>query len=357
MTALMCLSWTEHRPGNRLLEPVMETFYSPVTKAYIHSYEPLRLYVYDYHQYPYNTLNVLVKAKIFEDVRYSEGRYLFTLVDEPEAADLFVFPCDLNYFEKREEQIYDRLHFYEGNEGRHVFFDHRDEPEPFPNDNSIRLKASLHQRHVCETVICIPYVEVVDNFFWYFREPRRIKYELSFIGERTDFRERILDSLNNSFGSSYFRLRENFFHSGYLQFSEAELRSEETPVAKRALREQFITISRESKFVLALRGYGLNSFRFFESLALGVPPILVSEDCALPYTHLVDYDEICIRIEEGEEAVERIKEAVHHQDDAAYAAMCRAGRLHYDTFFSAKNYLFLLYDALRKASSRAAIEH
>ncbi|HEX6715458.1 MAG TPA: exostosin family protein [Pyrinomonadaceae bacterium] len=328
----------------------METFCSPVTKAYIHSYKPLRLYVYDYQNFPYGTLNVLVKAKVFDDARYSEGRHLFRLVEEPDDADFFVFPCDLNYFENREEQIYEHLHFYDGNESRHVFFDHRDRPEPFPKDNSIRFKASLHQAYVSDVVICIPYVEPVDNFFWYLLARRSIKYQLSFVGSGTPFRERILESLK-SIDPSYFKLRKHFFHGGYLQFEGARrMTEEETPSVKRALREEYINISLQSKFVLALRGYGLNSFRFFEALSLGVPPILVSRDCALPYTNLVNYDDICIRIDESDaDLVERIKEAVYSTDEDTYLNMCRAGRLYYDGFFSSRNYLYLLYNALRRA--------
>lgn len=324
-----------------------QAFYSPVTKAYVHSYEPLRLYIYDHRDYPYNTLNVLVKALVLDDARYREGR---TLVEEPEAADLFVFPCDLNYFEKREEQVYDSLEFLVGNERRHISFDHRDQADPFPADTSIRLKVSLHRRQVSNTLVCIPYVEMVDNFFWYFRQPRRIKYDLSFMGEWSAFREQRFATLSSTFESVYFRLQEHFFHGGYLQFRDGKPVIEERPEVKRALREEFIDVSRQSKFILALRGYGLNSFRFFEALSLGVPPVLVSDDCALPYAHLIDYDRFCVRVDEHDAAVvERIKEAVHGTDEETYEEMCRSCRLHYDTFFSAKNFLFLLYDALCKA--------
>jgi hypothetical protein len=327
-----------------------QAFYSPVTKAYVHSYEPLRLYIYDHRSYPYDTLNVLVKALVFEDARYREGRYLFTQAEEPEAADLFIFPCDLNYFEGRENEVYDLLEFFSGNERRHVFFDHRDQTDPFPSDISIRLKVSLHRWQVSNTLICIPYLEMVDNFFWYLRRPREIKYELSFLGEWTPLREQMVSALGGTIEPVYFRLREKFFHTGYLQFSDGKPVVKEGSAGKRALREEFIEVSLQSKFVLALRGYGLNSFRFFESLSLGVPPILVSDDCALPYAHLIDYEKFCIRVEaHDDDAVGRIREAVYCTRDETYAEMCRAGRLHFDTFFSAKNFLYLLYDALYMA--------
>lgn len=325
-------------------------FLSPVTRAFVHGYEPLRLYVYDHRFYPYDALNALVKSLAFDDPRYRAGRHLFRLVEEPESADLFVFPCDLNYFEGREEQVYGVLDYYAGNERRHVFFDHRDQTEPFPPEDSIRLKVSLHGRQVSDTLICIPYVEMVDNFFWHFIRPREIKYALSFIGEWSEFRAEVLERLSGAPRPVYFRLRESFFHRGYLQFNGGKPVPDEPAAVKRRLREEFIDVSRQSKFVLCPRGYGLNSFRFFESLSLGVPPILVSDDCALPFADAVDYEKFCFRVEAGDrDWVGRIREAVRDAGGEAYAEMCRSARLHYDTFFSAGNYLFLLYEALRRA--------
>jgi hypothetical protein len=244
-------------------------FFSPATGAFVHSYKGLRLYIYEHRHFPYHALNPLVKSLLYEDARFLEGRYLFEVCERADEADLFVFPCDLNYFEHREEYVYEYLDHFQQHPERHLFFDHRDQPEPFPPQSSIRLKVSLHRKQVSDTLICIPYMEMVDNLFWYLLRPRTLKYDLSFIGERTDFRERMTDAVGQLVPSSYFRLRDSFYHEGYLQYNPCHA-SVGPPVdimTKRSQREEFINITLQSRFVLALRGYGLNSFRFFEGLS------------------------------------------------------------------------------------------
>lgn len=326
-------------------------FFSPVTGAFVHSYKRLRLYIYEHRQFPYQSLNPLVKSLLYEDARFLEGRYLFEVCERADEADFFVFPCDLNYFENREECVYDYLNHFQPYAERHLFFDHRDQTEPFPPQGSIRLKVSIHREQVSDTLICIPYMEMVDNLFWYLLRPRTVKYDLSFIGERTDFRARVVNEVGQLVPSSYFRLRDSFYHKGYLQYNLCNEPAGPAADAetKRAQREEFINITLQSRFVLALRGYGLNSFRFYESLSLGVPPILVSDDCALPFESLVDYDKICFQINAGGlPLAQLIKKRVEETDAERYAEMCRLGRLYYDSCLSMKNFLFLLYDHLRR---------
>jgi hypothetical protein len=187
---------------------------------------------------------------------------------------------------------------------------------------------------------------MVDNFFRYAHQGRTLQYDLSFIGEWTRYRERILSALAAEFSSVYFRLRPRFFHQGYLQRGGDGSCSVAQHPDKDAQREEFISVSRSSRFVLALRGYGLNSFRFFEALSLGVPPILISDDAALPWEHLIDYNRICIRIDGRKPIVAQVDRALAELGSPRYEAMCHLGRLYYDAYFSCRNFLFLLYDAL-----------
>jgi len=59
----------------------------------------------------------------------------------------------------------------------------------------------------------------------------------------------------------------------------------------------FIEKTVNSKFVLASRGYGRSSFRFFEIFKLGSIPIYVWDDIEwLPYKDKIDYSKICISL-------------------------------------------------------------
>jgi hypothetical protein len=317
-----------------------------VTGAFVQAYEPIRIYLYDPSPYPREVLNPLARVLLFDDPRYCEGRFLFERVTDQEAADLFLFPCDLNYFERREELILAHLPHYERAGDRHLFFDHRDTPEVFPLPDSFCLKVSLHRRQISARVVCIPYMEMVDNFFAYLHRDWRIEYLLSFIGERSELREILTAQIARRIQPSYFHLQDTFFHRGYLQYRGEERRRREEPAAKGRLRRHFLDTILRSKFALCLPGYGLNSFRFFEALSLGVPPILIADDCALPWEDLINYDRFCVRLPLQEPVAERLEDTLAGISDEFYREMCSLGRLHYDTYLSPRNFLFLLYRVL-----------
>ncbi len=327
---------------------------NPVTKAFIYSYRPIRFYIYDYSMFPYSALNPLAKVFLFQDSVFGGGEHLFEVCTDPNIADLFLLPCDLDFFEHREQLIFPLIPFYSNNETRHVFYDTRDDPEPFPSGKSIYLKPSLHKKSVSDSVICIPYLETVDDFFTYFIQSRTIKYELSFIGQRTPLRENTLRSLEDSFDTRYFLLRDGFFFRG--QFLSIEIEKEKHGLSHmqrgdsgESWRVEYIETMRQSKFVLALPGYALNTFRFFEALSLGIPPVLVSDNAALPFEDNIQYDKFCIRVDTSSPSISAdIKSGIKKIGPEQYAEMCLLARLHYDTFLSRKTFLFLIYDALKK---------
>jgi hypothetical protein len=70
-----------------------------------------------------------------------------------------------------------------------------------------------------------------------------------------------------------------------------------TPSVNQNLQDIFISITSNSKFALAPRGYGRGSFRFFECLQLGTIPIYIWNDAEwLPFKKLINYNKLCISI-------------------------------------------------------------
>ena len=70
-----------------------------------------------------------------------------------------------------------------------------------------------------------------------------------------------------------------------------------TPVVNKTLQQTFIETTINSKFVLAPRGYGRSSFRFFECFQLGAIPIyLWNDEEWLPFKDVIDYNKLCISI-------------------------------------------------------------
>jgi hypothetical protein len=65
--------------------------------------------------------------------------------------------------------------------------------------------------------------------------------------------------------------------------------------------DEFLSTMRHSKFVLAPRGYGRQSFRFYEAFQVGSVPVYVHDTPVgtplwLPYQEEIDYEKICILI-------------------------------------------------------------
>ena len=70
-----------------------------------------------------------------------------------------------------------------------------------------------------------------------------------------------------------------------------------TPKVTKNNQDNFIKTTINSKFALAPRGYGRNSFRFYEVLKLGTIPIYLWNDIEwLPYKDKIDYNKLCISL-------------------------------------------------------------
>ncbi len=115
-----------------------------------------------------------------------------------------------------------------------------------------------------------------------------------------------------------------------------------TKVDPARAREEYIQNMLDSDFVLAPKGDGNYSARFYEALSLGRIPILIDTDMVLPLENSLDYSKCILRVPHTE--VHRLGEIVHDfyttLTDESFAEMQRAARnafaehLRYDRFFA-----------------------
>ena len=146
-------------------------------------------------------------------------------------------------------------------------------------------------------------------------------YDASFIGAATHpVRTTIAENLP-SYCNSYAKLNDIFFWNE----PDASKRQE--------IRNSFLKICAQSRFVLCPRGFGENSFRFFETISLGRIPIIISDSVEMPFEDIIDYDEFSFRI--GEDDLREISSIVK-LDDRKYAQMQQKGREIRDEFFTRK---------------------
>jgi hypothetical protein len=70
-----------------------------------------------------------------------------------------------------------------------------------------------------------------------------------------------------------------------------------TPNVSIVSQRNFVSVTIDSKFALAPRGYGRGSFRFYECLLLGTIPVYVWNDIEwLPFKNVIDYSKLCVSI-------------------------------------------------------------
>ena len=87
------------------------------------------------------------------------------------------------------------------------------------------------------------------------------------------------------------------------------------------VRREYVANLAACDYVLCVRGSGNYSYRLYEALCMGRIPVIVDTDVALPFSDVIPWDDITVRI--AADGVGNIAEAVaaHHRrlDDASFA--------------------------------------
>jgi hypothetical protein len=295
-------------------------------------------------------MNFLARTLLFPRAREFGGAHLFQRVSERSKAHFLLPSFDVNWFARREEKIFDHLHPLIGDENRHLFVDSRDESVALPISGAVSLKTSVRQGADEQGVICIPYLDTVDDFSYHFRGHHRDpEFGASFVGAATSLRMDILTHIEaEARFPTLFRTRRGCFIDRYLR-EDAEPYTKEDVIERRRSREEFLTAAARSRYMLALPGFGANTSRFFESLSLGVAPILVANRTALPFPRDIPYDEFTFRVEDDSRCPAQVGMTVirlveGHWDEAV--ARGQLARLYYDGYLSRANLLYRLYALL-----------
>lgn len=93
-----------------------------------------------------------------------------------------------------------------------------------------------------------------------------------------------------------------------------------TPSVDKNKQNNFISITIDSKFAFAPRGYGRSSFRFFEIFQLGTIPIYLWNDKNwLPFKDVIDYEKICISLNIKD--IDKLDNIIKNIDEEKYNEM------------------------------------
>ncbi len=259
------------------MEPIKIKVFRHSDLPEIFGYNPLPLpLLYDYLK---PRPGILENVDIFfENIRTKNKNFKSNLFVESkdENFDIVVFGTYLELFEyhglfsiieesimKMSEKYSDKIIIFYWNHDND-FKKYNEVTKKYPNVRILNFNTS----EKTENDIILPFWSTLDNF----ESKNNKKYYCSFIGTiNNSLRSNLLTSIKDKFEYNYF---------SNLNFDDYRLKLS------------------QSYFSLSPRGHGLSSYRFFESIYFNTIPVLFADDVKLPYTEIIDYTKISIKIDE-----------------------------------------------------------
>jgi exostosin family protein len=107
--------------------------------------------------------------------------------------------------------------------------------------------------------------------------------------------------------------------------------------ARAANRDRYVALLANSRVAICPRGAGASTFRFWEALAMGCVPLLISDGLVLPLEETIDWDGIVLRV--AEEDVDALPEIVGALDPARLERMAADGHRIWREWFSPENWI------------------
>jgi hypothetical protein len=95
---------------------------------------------------------------------------------------------------------------------------------------------------------------------------------------------------------------------------------------------EFINITSRSQFTLCPRGYGYQSFRFYEVLQLNSIPVFVYNPEFFPFDDIINYDKFCVRVHEND--IDSLKDILLNISEERKTSMLEEGKKVYNEFFT-----------------------
>jgi len=111
-------------------------------------------------------------------------------------------------------------------------------------------------------------------------------------------------------------------------------------------QDKFIDITRRSLYTLCPRGYGAQSFRFYEALQLGSVPIYIHDDNKwLPFEDKINYSSFSIIIHEKN--INMLTNIIENIDKNEYYSMYIKGQEIYKEYFTMFTVYYEIYNYLK----------
>jgi len=268
------------------------------------------------------------------------------LTHDIQQADLFVFPY---YLENLTEWatisgMYDfitQLPCFSQREDRHIFFTDHDCSVPY-HTAAWWFRTSLDPLHRDRGSIPLAYQtdDLVESLHY---DADKLIYHASFVGYLGHRRQRapLLAGLARESRLAIFIETTRAFHG------------HQSPEQQAERRQRYLDICSSSLCVLCPAGDGRNSIRFFEALALGRLPVLIS-DTLLPFEDSIPYHRFVLRIspDQSDHAGQLLLEWLAGMGDEDPISRCREARKVWEEWFSPAALPGRLWNALLRHYGR-----
>jgi len=271
----------------------------------------------------------------------SEGTAFFTL-SPLEAADVVLFPVPWEIAKDRPEAVEEAQRLSRlaaEHEKPFLIFFWSDSAEPVPIEPSIVFRTSLYRSRRQPNELAMPaWSEDFLERYLAGEQAIRPRLERPLVGfcgfdappSRTSTaivkrllgrpimspRGRALAALAASKEiDTRFVVRDRFFGDNLLPSGQADY-----GVMQR-VRQQYVENMIETDYALAVRGDGNFSYRLYEILSCGRPPLFVNTDCVVPFDRELDWKRFTVWVDESEldSVADRLVEFHAGLDDDSFA--------------------------------------
>jgi len=313
----------------------------------------------------------------------------FTLTENPDRADFFLFPFSVDpLFQKLGAEacraFLKSLPHYSNHPAQHIFFMYDDQNLPLGLPSVIYR--FTHDQHLREpNSITLPtLLNYGDSLF---TPPHILAYHISFMGtlsthfcrmqmimpfltpDEQNTLAAILPDINRLHNSKcdsesyqtiskqlklkikklFPRVVENRNLKYYFNITFAQFRFLPED-ERRCLFEKQKDIIQNSLLVLAPRGCGSYSIRFFEILAAGRIPVLIADNYLPPLNWLIDYDDFIFRIPQSQllNIKQHIGEIFKQNSLAELHARCLKARKFWEEYLSPEKFSAFLHLTLEE---------
>lgn len=278
-----------------------------------------------YEEGPYNfAFQNLKKSSLHDPFKK------YVLEEDPKVADIIIFVehhpgSDPYFFEVLKHPLYKlykkKCYLYHDNDDHLTFI-----PTISPSICNSTFNKKMHfPYHYLEQISTNPYIEYIPN------KNHEKKYLFSFMGASRTYpvvRERIIDC---------FQGNDNIHDTK--DSNSWELNDED----RNMYFEKYAQILFQSKFILCPRGIGPSSYRQYESMKMGIAPVIISDEWV--ECERIDWKSCSIRIQEKD--VSQIENILKNRENE-YLELGINARKNYEKFMSFENQFHFISDAAAK---------